>query len=481
MNLAIRKLTAIIIVMFLTLMMAVTYIQFIRAPQLNADTRNVRTLWREYGTDRGPIIVANQPIVTSEPHDDEYKYLRTYHQPELYAPLTGYFSTTFNSMTGLEREENSVLGGSDSALFSQRIEQLITGKQPKGGAVALTIDPVIQQTAWDALGDHRGAVVAIEPGTGKILAAVSKPSYDPNLLATRDSTLANESWTAMNNDDQQPLVNRAFGGKLYPPGSVFKIVTAAAMIEKLGLNADSVVEAPFSYTPPGTTHEIFNAYQQQCGDGSGQVTLATAFAESCNTPFAIGGVNVGAEPLVETAREFGFDQDFTIPLQVMASKFPFPEDTAALAMDSFGQRDVEVSPLAMALIGATVANGGVMMKPYIVAQTLTADLALLSETQPTHYGTPIKPSTAAILRSMMIGVVNNGTGTKAGLSNVQIAGKTGTAETGKEGGDHSWFVGFDAVDQPRIALAVVVEEGGSGSQVAAPIAREIFASAVNRD
>ncbi|WP_216388873.1 peptidoglycan D,D-transpeptidase FtsI family protein [Arcanobacterium phocae] len=481
MNLAIKKLTAIIIVMFLTLMAAVTYIQFFKAPELNADTRNVRTLWREYGTDRGPIIVAGEPIVTSEPYPDEYKFLRTYHQGELYAGITGYFSTTFNSMTGLERGENPVLGGSDSALFTQRIEQLITGRQPKGGAVELTIDPQAQQAAWDALGDRRGAVVAIEPATGKILALVSKPSYDPNALASRDAAAANDAWNSLNNDPSRPLINRALGGDLYPPGSVFKIVTAAAMIEHSDLKADSLIEAPLSFTPSGTTHEIFNPYKQPCGDGSGQVPLAVALAQSCNTPFAIGGTKVGAEDMVSMATAFGFNQELSIPLPVTASKFPYPEDPAALAMDSFGQRDVNVSPLTMAMVASAVANRGTLMKPYLVDKTLTADLGVLSETKPTEFSTPIKEETADTLRAAMISVVNEGTGIHAALSNVQIAGKTGTAEIGSGDAAHAWFIGFDAVESPKVALAVLVEEGDSGWKVAAPIAKKVFEAIINRD
>lgn len=481
MNPSIRKLTAIIIVMFLTLMAAISYIQFFKAPELNADARNVRTLWREFGTDRGPIIVAGEPVVTSEPFPDEYKFLRTYHQAELYASITGYFSTTFNSMTGLEREENAVLGGSDSSLFSQRIERLITGRQPKGGAVSLTINPQAQKAAWDALGDRRGAVVAIEPSTGKILALVSKPAYNPNSLASRDSNVANDAWNTLNNDPQKPLINRAIGGDLYPPGSVFKIITAAAMIEHLGLNAESVVEAPDSFTPAGTSHEIFNPYKEKCGDGSGHVPFITALTESCNTPFAIGGTKVGAEKMVDMAKAFGFNQELSIPLPVTPSQFPYPEDSAALAMDSFGQRDIETSPLAMAMVASAVANNGVLMKPYLVDQTLTADLGVLSETQPSELSTPISPSTANILRTMMINVVNHGTGVNAGLKNTQIAGKTGTAEIGTGGDAHAWFIGFDAVEHPQVAVAVVVEEGQSGSKVAAPIAQRVFSAVLNRD
>lgn len=480
MNPPIRKLTAIVIVMFLTLMAAVTYIQFIRAPELNADQRNVRTLYREYGTDRGPIIVAGEPIVTSEPYNDQYNYLRTYHDPVIYAPITGYFSTVFNAMTGLERAENGILGGSASSLLTQRLEELITGAQPQGGGVALTIDPVAQQAAWDALNGRRGAVVAIEPSTGRVLALVSSPSFDPNTLASRDSTEANQAWQGYNSDANRPLINRAIGGELYPAGSVFKVITAASMIESLGMDANSTVEAPNTFSPPQTSHEIHNPYGNVCGDGSGETTLMTAFTESCNTPFAIGALDVGSEEMVAMAEDFGFNSALSIPLDTRASRFPVPEDQAALAMDAIGQRDILVSPLQMAMVAATVANNGTLMEPYLVDQTLSADLEVVSTAQPNELGQPITPETAAILEEMMINVVNHGSGAYAALGSVQVAGKTGTAETDGVRNAHAWFIGFDATDDPQVAVAVLVEEGGSGGQVAGPIAQSVISAVVDR-
>lgn len=480
MNPPIRKLTSIVIVMFLTLMAAVTYIQFIKAPELNADQRNVRTLFREYGTDRGPIIVAGEPIVTSEPYNDQYNYLRTYHQPELYAHITGYFSTVFNAMTGMERAENGILGGSASSLLTQRLEELITGAQPQGGGVALTIDPAVQQAAYQALAGRRGAVVAIEPSTGRILALVSTPSFDPNALATRDASEANVAWQDYSSNSDRPLINRALGGDLYAPGSIFKVVTTAAMIENLGLTADSVIEAPYTFTPPQTSHEIHNPFGNQCGDGSGEVTLMTAFTESCNTPFAIGALDVGAEEMVALAEAFNFNSGLNIPLDVRASRFPVPDDQAVLAMDAIGQRDILVSPLQMAMIAATVANNGTLMEPYLVEQTLTADLDVVSTTNPSELAQPISPETAQVLEEMMINVVNHGSGAYAALGNVQVAGKTGTAETDGERNAHAWFIGFDATDSPQVAVAVMVEEGGSGGQVAGPIAQSIIAAVVNQ-
>lgn len=479
MNPPIRKLTAIIIVMFLTLMGAVTYIQFFRAPELNSDPRNVRTLYAEYGKERGPIIVAGEPIVTSEPVDDPLNYLRTYHNPQLYAPITGYFSTTFNSMTGMERASNDVLGGSASSLLKQRLEQLITGEQPQGGGVSLTIDPIAQKAAWDALGDRRGAVVAVEPSTGKILALVSKPTFDPNDLASRDSGVSSGAWESLNSDPAKPLSNRAIAGDLYAPGSVFKIITAAAMIENLGLDADSLVDAPKTYTPNGTTAAIPNYGNSVCGDGSGSVPFRVAFANSCNTTFAMGGVEVGAEGMADMAKAFGFGESLDIPLTVTPSRFPDTADDPALAMDSIGQRDVIATPLQIAMSAMAVANNGVIMKPYLIDQVLTADLGVVSTTKPSEFATPIKPATAAILRDMMIDVVQNGTGTAAALSTVQVAGKSGTAEV-VDSPPNAWFVGFDATDNPHVVVAVVVEEGQYGGAVAGPIARNVISAVVDQ-
>ncbi|WP_394262763.1 peptidoglycan D,D-transpeptidase FtsI family protein [Trueperella sp.] len=480
MNPPLRKLVAVAIVMFVTLMAAATSIQFFRADSLNTDARNARTLYKEYGVDRGPIIVAGTPITDSVAVASPYNYQRTYLEPALYAHATGYFSVTHNSMTGIERAENSILGGSDTSLAPQRIEELFTGEDPEGGAVQLTIDPAVQQAAWDALGDRRGAVVAIEPSTGRILAMVSKPSYDPNLIASHDSQTANEAYQTYNTDDAKPLLNRAIGDDLYAPGSVFKIITAAAMIENGDLTADSLVEAPHTFSPSGTTHEIYNPLQRECGDGSGNVPLRTAFVESCNTAFAIGGIDVGAEEMVAMAEAFGFHQELSIPLTVRPSSFPEPQDQAELAMASFGQRDVVASPLEMAMVASAVANDGVIMTPYLVDQTLTADLGVISTTSPSTFSEPITEQTAAELETMMIDVVNHGTGAYAASSYVQVAGKTGSAQVADGVSPHAWFAGFDAGENPRVAVGVFVENGGDGGQVAGPIARSVIEAVVTQ-
>ncbi|VEI13364.1 peptidoglycan D,D-transpeptidase FtsI family protein [Trueperella bialowiezensis] len=477
MNPPLRKLTAVVMIMFVTVMIAATSISFFRADSLNADARNARTLYKQYGVDRGPIIVAGEKITDSVETASPYNYQRSYLQPELYAHLTGYFSVSHNAMTGLERAENPILGGSATELAPQRLGEMLTGADPEGGAVALTIDPAAQQAAWDALGERRGAVVAIEPQTGKILAMVSKPSFDPNLIASHDSDTANDAWESYNSAESKPLLNRAIGDDLYAPGSVFKIITTAAMIEN-GANADEPVEAPHSYSPPGTTHEIFNPGRLHCGDGSGSVPLRTAFVESCNTAFAIGGLELGAEKMTEMAEAFGFHQELEIPLTVRPSRFPEPQDQAELAGASFGQYNVVTSPLQMAMVAAAIANDGKLMTPYLVHQRLTADLGVISTTSPSTFSTPISKDTAEQLESMMIDVVNKGTGAYAASSHVQVAGKTGSAEIAAGVEPHAWFAGYDASDKPRVAVGVFVENGGDGGQQAGPIARAVIEAVV---
>ena len=473
MNKPIRQLATVAILMFLALMAASTSIQFFQAPSLNADSRNVRTLYREFGVDRGPIIVSGQSIASSTPVDDPYKFQRVY-QSDIYSNITGYFSTTHNSMTGIEKEMNSVLGGTDSSLVQQRLDQLLTGKEAQGGAVELTIDATLQETAVAALGGRKGAVVAIDPKTGAILAQVSVPTYDANSIATHDRDASQSAWESLSNDPDRALIDRAIAGDQYAPGSTFKMITASAMLENdPNLTPDTMIEAPTSWVLPQSTHEIFNPGKEPCGDGSGQVTLEKAFTQSCNTAFAIGGVNVGADAMIKQAEAYGFGDTIRTPLKVTASRFPQPASDAELALDSFGQQDVRVTPLQMAMVTSAIANNGVLMKPYIVKQTLTADLDPVDVTKPEKYSTPISERTAGYLTDMMIADVQDGTGYRAAIDGIQVAGKTGTAETDTK--PHVWFAAFAPADDPQIAVVVIVENSdGDGGSVAAPIARQII-------
>lgn len=457
-------------------MIALTYIQFFAAPTLNSDSRNVRTLYKEFGVKRGAIIAGGEEIANSVPAEGPYKFQRQYSDGPLYSALTGYFSIAYTSMTGLEREENGVLGGSADSFATQRLKELFTGESPQGGSISLTINPKAQQAADKALRGRRGAVVALEPSTGKILALVSTPSFDPNEIASLDGAVARKSWEALNADENKPLLNRAIGGDLYAPGSVFKIITATAMLEN-GATPDTIIEAPTTWTPPNTSVEITNT-SGVCGDGSGKTDLRTAIKLSCNTPFAIAGMNLGAEKMIETAEQFGFHKNLTIPLNVRPSVFPNTDDPAALAMDSFGQRDIQVSPLQMAMVASAVANKGTLMTPYLVDQVLTADLEVVKQTSPKEFSQPMSESTAAALTSMMLDVTKYNRINKS-VPGIEVAGKTGTAELGENVNPHAWFIGFDATDNPKVAVAVFVENGGWGYKEAAPIGMSVINAVVN--
>ncbi|WP_069385514.1 peptidoglycan D,D-transpeptidase FtsI family protein [Cellulosimicrobium cellulans] len=486
MNVPLRRVASVVLVMFLALMVSTTYIQVFQADQLNNDPRNVRTIYREYGNFRGPIVVAGEAVASSSPVDDPFGFQRAYANGPLYAPVTGYFSVV-NGTSEVERAENEFLNGEASSLWMERLSALFTGEQPQGASVELTIDPAAQQAAWDALGDQRGAVVALEPSTGRVLALVSKPSFDPNALASHDTAAASAAFQELTNADGNPMSNRAIRGNTYPPGSTFKLVTAAAAIESGQYTAESVIPAPDVYQRPQSTTLMENFGGTRCSP-TGEMTLADALRISCNTAFADLGVTLGADALREQAQAFGFDEDFQIPMDVTASHFPTDDQLNAsnIADVSIGQGELKATPLQMAMVSAAIANDGVLMEPYTVNTIRGPDLDVVQQREPQRLGTPVSPSTAEQLTQMMVGVVQNGSGTAAQMSGVQVAGKTGTAENVVGAAPHAWFTSFAPADNPQVAVAVIVENGGSkgseatGGAVAAPIAKAVMEAVVNR-
>jgi peptidoglycan glycosyltransferase len=478
-NTALRRLSTVVVVMFLALLAGTTWVQFGQASALNNDSRNVRTLYREYGKPRGPIIVAGQPVAQSTAVDDPYGFQRAYSQPELYSTVTGFYSVV-NGGTQLERAMNDVLTGQADSLFWTRVQQLITGAQPQGSSIELTIDPAAQQAAVDALGGQQGAVVAIEPSTGKILAMVSTPGFDPNALATHDTTAASAAYQQLEAAEGDPLVNKTTREN-YPPGSTFKLVTAAAALESGDYTPESVLSAPDEYTLPGTRTTLPNFGGSSCGANQ-QTTLADALRISCNTAFASLGADLGDDAIRDQAQRFGFDStDLTVPMSVAASTYPAEPDAAQTALTAIGQESVRATPVQMAMVASAIANGGTLMSPYLVQTVRTADLDVISEAEPTELSDAVSGSTAQQLTDMMVDVVQSGSGTSAQISGVRVAGKTGTAQTGVEGeSPHAWFVGFAPADDPQVAVAVIVENGGdvgseaTGGRVAAPVARAVM-------
>lgn len=489
MNVPIRRVAMVTLAMFLVLMVSSTWIQFVQAPDLNADPRNVRTLYREYGTNRGPILVAGEPIAESVPVDDAYGYQRVYPQGEMYAAVTGFYSVTYGR-SGIERYANEYLNGSSNSLWWNRLQNLISGEDPQGSAVELTIDPDAQKAAWDALGDQRGAVVALNPKTGEILAMVSTPSYDPNVLASHNLSEVRSTYEALNSAEGDPLVNKTIAGKLYPPGSTFKLVTAATGLETGTVTTESQIPAPDQLALPNSSSVLNNFGGASCSP-TGTMTLADALRISCNTAFGQLGIDVGAPALAEQADAFGFGEKLSVPMPVTPSFFPTeingkPLDGAQTALSAIGQLDVRVTPLQVALVSAAIANDGELMTPYLIKQVRTPDLSVAFSTEPSTLSTPIDAQTAHDLRDMMVGVVQSGTGTAAQIPGVQVAGKSGTAETVKGAAPHAWFTSFAPANDPEVVVAVILENGGdagneaTGGRVAAPIARAVMEAVMNK-
>lgn len=491
MNGPIRRLSTVVALLFASLLVATTYIQFVQAPSLNDRGDNRRTLLASYGRERGPILVAGKPVARSVAVDDDLRFQRRYAEPELYSHATGYYSFVYGAGGGVESAEDELLSGSSDKLFYRRMVDLVTGRDVKGASVELTIDPEVQRVADEALGDQQGAVVALDPRTGAILAMVSHPTYDPNLLVNRDTAKVQKAWAQLNDDPTRPLENRAIGGRQYPPGSVFKIVTSAAALSSGKVTPDTQIPAPAELDLPQTSTNLPNDTPGQCGNG--KVNLLEALKVSCNTAYGNLGLTLGGDAIADQAAKFGFSDRFGIPMPVTPSTVPTGMDGAQSAQAAIGQFSVRVTPLQVAMISAAVANQGVVMKPYLVKTVRSPELDVVDEGEPKELSRAVDPSVAAELTRMMAAVVEDGTGKRAQIDGITVAGKTGTAQQGKGQPPHAWFTAFAPApgapvpaDQPQVAVAVVVEDGGragneaAGGRVAAPIAKQVIEAVLGR-
>ena len=484
MNSPLRRLGVVIAVMFASLLISSTWVSFVDAGSLNAQPTNSRTLYKNFGRDRGPLLVDGKPIAESKPVGDKYKYLRTYPGGQLYADLTGFYSVVYGT-TGLEGTENGLLSGTADQLFYRRLGDLITGRQPTGASVELTIDAAAQQAAWDGLGNRLGAVVALNPRTGDILAMVSRPSFDPDRLAGHDGAAVRRARSQLLNDDAEPLVNRAVAGDLYAPGSTFKLATSAAALSSGDYTPDSELDGPAVLDLPQTTVGLRNDEGGACGP-NGKVTLADALKVSCNTAFGSLGLKLGQDAVREQAAKFGFGQKLAVPLGVTPSTFPADLNPPQLAQSSIGQFDVRVTPLQIAMVSAGIANGGVVMRPNLIRKVQTADAKLVEQPRPEELSRAVSADVADKLTAMMELVVQSGTGTRAQIGGVRVAGKTGTAQQGDGQSPDAWFTSFAPADDPPVAVAVVVEDGGGlgdaayGGTLAAPIAKAVMQAVIDK-
>jgi penicillin-binding protein A len=479
MNRELKRVSIAVVLMFVALLCSSTVISVFQADNLKSDPRNTRTIYDSYLTERGPILVAGQPIAESKPSNDAYNFQRVYSNPQLYSAVTGYFTLNQGS-TGIEGALNDYLSGTANSQFFDKVNSLFTGKKPKGAAVELTINPKVQQAAWDALGNQSGAVVAINPKTGAILAMVSKPAFDPNALASHKSSDVLAAYKALVADPTQPLKNRAIAGDLYHPGSVFKLVVTSAALDSGKFTADSLFPNPPSLQLPQSTSVIHNAGDSNCG-GAAQITIADALRLSCNVPFAQIGAAVGQDTIRKYAQAYGFGQSIKIPMSVTPSIYPNNMDAPQVMLSSFGQSNDRVTPLQIAMVSAGIANGGTLMQPTLVDTITGPNLSVIKPFQQTVYGQPISAQTSATLTQLMVNNVNNGAASNARINGVEVAGKTGTAENGVGQPYSLWFTGFAPANNPQVAVAVVVGNGtGFGNSVAAPIAKTVIEAVLSK-
>jgi penicillin-binding protein A len=478
MNKPIRRVAFIALMMFALLLANGTYMMIFRQDALAAQPQNRRVRDAEFAQNRGAILAAGKvEMAKTVPAKDRFKFQRVYPDGELYAPITGFYSYD-RASSGLESTYNAQLAGTDDALFVRRLIDMATNKTPKGATVQTTIVPKIQKAAAQALGNQKGAVVALDPKSGAVLALVTSPTYDPNDIANHDIEAAGKAYDRLASDPQHPLSNRA-AREIYPPGSTFKVVTAAAALAD-GKTPDSTVESPDRLKLPGT--RVYLPNSTNCGGT--KITITQALKVSCNTAFANLGMDVGASKLREQAQLFGFDQRHLADLGGVASQFPDKLNEAQLALSSIGQYDVAASPLQMAMVSAAIANDGVLMDPFVVSSVRSADLKPIQTHKPTELSTAMTPDNAKDLQQMMLQVVNEGTGHNAQIPGVEVAGKTGTAQSDPKRKPFAWFTSFAPVDNPTVAVAVIVEDADiprsdiAGGRVAAPIAKAVMQAAL---
>jgi penicillin-binding protein A len=478
MNKPIRRVAFIAMIMFALLLANGTYMMIFRQDSLAAQPQNRRVRDAEFAQNRGAILAAGKvEMAKTVPSKDRFKYQRVYPDGKLYAPITGFYSYD-RASSALESTYNAQLAGTDDALIVRRLIDMATNKTPKGATVQTTIVPKIQKAATEALGNQKGAVVALDPKSGAVLAMVTSPTYDPNDIASHDIEAAAKAYARLASDPQHPLSNRA-AREIYPPGSTFKLVTAAAALAD-GKTPDSTVESPDQLKLPGT--RVYLSNSTNCGGT--KITITQALKVSCNTAFANLGLEVGANKLRDQAQAFGFDRRHLSDLGGVASQFPDKLNQAQLALSSIGQYDVAASPLQMAMVSAAIANDGVLMDPYVVSSVWSADLKPIETHKQQELSTAMTPDNAKELQQMMLQVVNQGTGHNAQIPGVEVAGKTGTAQSDPKRKPFAWFTSFAPVDNPAVAVAVIVEDADiprndiAGGRLAAPIAKAVMQAAL---
>ncbi|WP_055690047.1 peptidoglycan D,D-transpeptidase FtsI family protein [Streptomyces prasinus] len=487
MNKPLRRIAIFCGFLVLALLIRGNWLQYVQADELQENKHNRRIAIERYEQPRGNIIVDGKPITGSkETSGSDFEYKRTYKDGPMWAPVTGYASQAFGA-TQVESIEDGILTGNDDRLFFRNTLDMLTGKKKEGGNVVTTLSSAAQKAAYEGLAKQggKGSVVALEPSTGKILALASFPSYDPSVFAG-GSDKDGKAWQKLqkkeNPDD--PMLNRALR-EVYPPGSTFKVLTAAAALEEgLYKSADEKTDTPLPWIMPGTTTPLKNDGDLPCEDA----TLREALRVSCNTVFGKIGADLGNDKMLEYAKKFGFTEEQFVPVRSSASVFSDDMNESQTALSSIGQFNTATTPLQMAMVTAAIANNGTLMKPYMVDELQAPSLDTIEKTDPEELSKPMSAENAQILQSMMETVVSEGTGSKAKIDGVTVGGKTGTAQHGVDNSEnpYAWFISYAKGEDGSspVAVAVIIEDDNavrgdiSGGGLAAPIAKSVMEAVV---
>ncbi|MGW3678035.1 peptidoglycan D,D-transpeptidase FtsI family protein [Streptomyces prasinus] len=486
MNKPLRRIAIFCGLLVLTLLIRGNWLQYVQAEELSTDKNNRRVAIERYASPRGNIIVGGEPITGHATTKGEFEYKRTYKDGPMWAPVTGFVSQAFGA-NQLESIEDGILTGNDDRLFFRNTLDMLTGKKKEGGNVVTTLNADAQKAAYNGLKKQggKGSVVALEPSTGKILALASFPSYDPSAIAGNSDKDA-EAWQKLQKKENpaDPMLNRALR-EVYPPGSTFKVLTAAAALEEgLYKSADEKTDTPLPWVMPGTTTPLKNDGDLPCEDA----TLREALRVSCNTVFGKIGSDLGNDKMLEYAKKFGFTEEQFVPVRSSASVFSDDMNESQTALSSIGQFNTATTPLQMAMVTAAIANNGTLMKPYMVDELQAPSVDTIEKTDPEELSKPMSAENAQILQSMMETVVSEGTGSRAKIDGVTVGGKTGTAQHGVDNSEnpYAWFISYAKGEDGSspVAVAVIIEDDDavrgdiSGGGLAAPIAKSVMEAVV---
>ena len=483
MNKPLRRIAIFCGLLVLALLVRVNWLQYVRAGELNANEHNRRVQIERYAHERGNIIVDGNPVTGSvETEGTDFKYKRVWKNGPLWSPVTGYSSQAFGA-SQLESIEDGILTGNSDQLFFDRTLSLFAGDQKKGGNIVTTLNGAAQKAAFEGLGNKKGSVVALDPKTGAILALVSTPSYDPSVFAG-NSFKDEKARKTLLDDKNKPMINRALR-ETYPPGSTFKVVTAAAALENgLYTDIDARTNSPLPWQLPQSTKPLNNEGNIPCENAS----LREALRWSCNTVFGKISDDLRNQKMIDQANKFGFNQEIFTPVRADASVYP-KDNRPQNAMAGIGQASNRATPLQMAMVAAAVANDGKLMQPYMVAQRQAPSLDVIYTHKPEQFSQPLSAGNAQKLQQMMETVVQDGTGKNAQIPGVTVGGKTGTAQHGLNNSEkpYAWFLSYAKThDGSPVAVAVVVEDSEasrgdiSGGGLAAPIAKAVMKAVIDK-